>query len=173
MVTSNTATGAGRASQRAEDVVTAGRGGGPEGGDTATMERPPMTGSWSSGRAWEVSPAVRLCCVTVTVSGWGRRRRSVGGRCCSKVVVAASGPAATVQWDRLGVYVATGGEHNGRAGLKQLSVVCTSCSDDNVQQHLLLVESAYFYVDLALFAQKDQRQLHVEPGPQARVRAAE
>ena len=96
----------------------------------------------------------------------------MGGRCCSKVVVAASGPAATVQWDRLGVYVATGGAQR-QAGLQQLSVVCTSCSDDNVQQHLLLVESAYFYVDLALFAQKDQRQRHVEPGPQARVRAAE
>ena len=45
----------------------------------------------------------------------------MGGRCCSKVVVAASGPAAKVQWDRLGVYLATGGEHNGRAGLRHLT----------------------------------------------------
>lgn len=69
----------------------------------------------------------------------------MGGRCCSKVVVAASGPAAKVQWDRLGVYLATGGEHNGRAGLRHLSlVVCSSLSDDNVLQHHLLVGSAYF-----------------------------
>ena len=87
-----------------------------------------MTGSWSSGREWEVSPAVRLCCITVTVPGWGRRRRSVGGRCCSKVVVAASGPAATVQWDRLGVYVVTGGEHNGRPGSSSSHYQCARTS---------------------------------------------
>ena len=48
----------------------------------------------------------------------------MGGRCCSKVVVAASGPAATVQWDRLGVYVVTGGEHNGRPGSSSSHYQC-------------------------------------------------
>ena len=97
----------------------------------------------------------------------------MGGRCCSKVVVAASGPAAKVQWDRLGVYLATGGEHNGRAGLQQLSlVVRLSLSDDNVLQHLILVESACVLLDLALIC-TERRKMKVEPGPQARVRAAE
>ena len=58
-----TATEAGRVSQRAEDAVTAGRGGGAEGGDTAGMERLPMTGSWSSGRAWEVRVSCEACVV--------------------------------------------------------------------------------------------------------------
>ena len=53
--------------------------------------------------------------------GWGRRKRSVhvrgpGGGCCPLVRVSASGAAARVQWDRLGLYRASGDIHNGRPG---------------------------------------------------------
>ena len=134
-VTIITATGAGasRASQRAEDAITAGRGGGPEGGDTARMERPPMTGSWSSGRAWEVSPTVRavLCdrgCPRLGAEeaecGWAVLLQGGGG---------GLGPRGHGAVGQAGGLRGHWGGAQRQAGLQQLS-------DYNVES----VESAYF-----------------------------
>ena len=68
---------------------------------------------WADNCCWHPS--------SDTNPGWGRRKRSVsvrgpGGGCCPMVRVSASGAAARVQWDRLGLYRATGDIHNGRPG---------------------------------------------------------
>merc|ERR1711872_633096 len=44
---------------------------------------------------------------------WERLKRQAV-ECCSKVLVSATGPAARVQWDRMGLYYATGQTLHGR-----------------------------------------------------------